>query len=297
MKILLLGKNGQIGWELQRSLAPLGEVIALGRHDAPCGDFMQPSNLAEGIKSISPDVIVNAAAYTRVDDAESDSRTAMLVNASAVRTIAQAAAQIGAWLVHYSTDYVFDGRGSHYWRETDQPNPLNEYGRSKFAGEEGIKASGCNHLVFRTSWVYGQRGTNFAKTMLALAKSRDYMQVVDDQAGAPTRADFVADVTAHVLRIAMADPQLSGTYHLAASGETTWYGYAKYLIARARAAGMSLKACESDIEPVSSCRFPLPAKRPANSRLDTTKLRETFGLHMPDWKTGIDRLIAELIDA
>src|SRR5690606_19573761 len=143
---------------------------------------------------------------------------------SAVRTIAQAAAQIGAWLVHYSTDYVFDGRGSHYWRETDQPNPLNEYGRSKLAGEEGIEASGCNHLVFRTSWVYGQRRTNFAKTMLALAKSRDYLQVFDDQAGAPTRADFVADVTAHVLRIAMADPQLSGTYHLAASGETTWYG-------------------------------------------------------------------------
>jgi len=295
MRILLFGKNGQLGWELQRSLAPVGEVIALGTQDRPCADFTRPSDVAATVRALAPDVIVNAAAYTAVDKAESDSQTAMTVNAVTPGVLAQAAAGLDAWLVHYSTDYVFDGQGVTPWREDDPVAPLNEYGRSKLAGEENIRASGCRHLIFRTSWVYAARGNNFARTMLKLAQERDALKVIDDQFGAPTGADLLADITAHALRSALREPELAGTYHAAPKGETTWHGYACHVIARARAAGLPLKVADDAIAAVSTDAFPTPARRPANSRLNTGKLRRSFGLHLPDWQAGVDRMLAETL--
>lgn len=295
MRILLFGKNGQLGWELQRSLAPLGEVIALGRGDRPCADFSQPSDVAATVRALAPDVIVNAAAYTAVDKAESDSQTAMTVNAVTPGLLAKVATGLGSWLVHYSTDYVFDGEGVTPWREDDAVAPLNEYGRGKLAGEENIRASGCKHLIFRTSWVYAARGGNFAKTMLKLAQERDALQVINDQYGAPTGAELLADVTALALRAAMHDPQLAGTYHVAPKGETTWHGYAQHVIAQARAAGQPIKVAQEAIAAVPTSAFPTPARRPANSRLDTRKLRRAFGLHLPEWQAGVDRMLAEIL--
>ncbi len=295
MRILLFGKNGQLGWELQRSLAPLGELIALGTQDTPCADFTRPSDVAATVRALAPDIIVNAAAYTAVDQAESDAQAARAVNAVTPGLIAEAAAGLGAWLVHYSTDYVFDGSGVTPWREDDATGPLNEYGRSKRAGEENIRASGCRHLIFRTSWVYAARGGNFAKTMLKLARERDALKVIDDQYGVPTGADLLADVSAHALRTVLAQPQRAGTYHAAPAGETTWHGYAQHVIARARAAGVPLKVADTAIQAVSSLEFPTPARRPANSRLNTHKLRSAFGLHLPHWQSGVDRLLAEIL--
>ena len=296
MRILLFGKNGQLGWELQRSLAPLGEVIALGTHDQPCADFNRPSEVAATVRALAPDMIVNAAAYTAVDKAESDAQTAMTVNAVTPGLLARAAAGLGAWLVHYSTDYVFDGSGVTPWREDDAVAPVNEYGRGKLAGEENIRAAGCKHLIFRTSWVYAARGGNFTKTMLKLAQERDALKVIDDQYGAPTGADLLADITAHALRAVMVKAELAGTYHVAPAGETTWHGYAKHVIGRARAAGVPVKVAEDAIAAVPTSEFPTPARRPANSRLNTGKLRRSFGLHLPDWQAGVDRMLTEILE-
>ena len=297
MKILLFGKNGQVGWELQRSLAPLGELVALGRDSKDfCGDLSDPDELARTVRMVAPDVIVNAAAYTAVDKAESEAELALTVNALAPGVLAQEAMRSKAWLVHYSTDYVFDGSGVKPWLETDAAEPLNVYGATKLEGERLIQRSGCRHLIFRTSWVYGARGGNFAKTMLRLARERDSLNVIDDQFGAPTGADLLADVTAHALRSARQQPELSGLYHLAAAGVTSWHGYASFVIDHAGRSGIDLKVARGAIKPVPSSAFPTPAKRPHNSRLDTAKLRRAFDLHLPDWQAGVERMLNEVLE-
>ena len=298
MKILLLGKNGQVGWELQRSLAPLGQVLALDRHSTDfCGDLSQPERLAQTVHDWRPDVIVNAAAHTAVDKAESEPDVARCLNATAPAALAQAAAAIGTWLVHYSTDYVFNGQGEQAWRESDATGPLSVYGQTKLEGEQAIVASGCKHLIFRTSWVYAARGGNFAKTMLRLAGERERLTVIDDQHGAPTGADLIADVTAHALVLAMIDPAagLSGIYHLVAAGETSWHGYASHVIAQARQIQPVLALKVTDIAPVPTSAFPTPAKRPLNSRLSTHKLQQAFGMVLPPWQQGVNRMLAEIL--
>lgn len=296
MKILLLGCTGQVGWELQRSLAPLAELIALDRDDASpySGDLEDAATLADTVRRARPDVIVNAAAYTAVDKAESEPELAQAVNAVGPGVLAQEAAALGAWLVHYSTDYVFDGSGSAPWREDDPTGPLNVYGQTKLEGEELIRSSGCRCLILRTSWVYASRGQNFARTMLRLAAERDSLSVVDDQHGAPTGADLLADVTAHVLSAAMRRPELGGTYHCAAAGETTWHGYATHVIEYARAAGQPIRVHPEAITAVPAATFASPTQRPGNSRMNTAKLRQAFGLVLPDWRFGVDRMLAEL---
>ena len=295
-KILLLGKNGQVGWELQRSLAPLGQVIALDRHSSDyCGDLADLAGLADTVRRLQPDIIVNAAAHTAVDRAESEPELARTLNALAPAVLAEEAAQLGAWLLHYSTDYVFDGSGSTAWKETDAPAPLSVYGSSKLEGEQRIQAAGKKPLIFRTSWVYAARGGNFAKTMLRLAKERDRLTVIDDQIGAPTGAELLADVTALALRSAMAAPSLAGIYHLAASGQTSWHGYARYVLAQAQQAGVALKAGPDAVEAVPTTAFPTPAKRPHNSRLDTHKLQAAFGLTLPAWQDGVARMLNEAL--
>jgi len=296
MKILLLGKNGQVGWELQRSLAPLGEVIALDRHSTEwCGDLSQPERLAETVAACRPDVIVNAAAHTAVDKAESEPELARCINAEAPAMLAQAAARAGAWLVHYSTDYVFDGSGEQAWQEGDATGPLGVYGQTKLEGEQAIAASACQYLILRTSWVYAARGGNFARTMLRLAQERDRLTVIDDQWGAPTGADLIADVTAHAVRQAHRGAAASGLYHLVAGGETTWHGYASHVIAQAQKLRPELNWAVKDIAPVPTTAFPTPAKRPLNSRLNTHKLQTQFELALPHWQQGVDRLLAEIL--
>jgi dTDP-4-dehydrorhamnose reductase len=297
MKILLLGKNGQVGWELQRSLAPLGDLIALD-FDSPApltADFSNPESLAATVRAVKPDIIVNAAAHTAVDKAESEPEFARALNATSPAVLAREAAASGAWLMHYSTDYVFDGSGTTPWSEDSATGPLSVYGATKLEGEEAIRASGCRHLIFRTSWVYAARGGNFAKTMLKLAKERDKLTVIDDQIGSPTGADLLADVTAHALRSAILKPELSGTYHVVAGGQTSWHGYARHVIEFARAAGQPIKVGADAILPVPTSAFPTPAKRPANSRMDTRKLCNTFQLTLPDWQTGVNRMLAEVL--
>jgi dTDP-4-dehydrorhamnose reductase len=295
MKLLLLGRNGQLGWELQRSLAVLGEVVALDRGSEPlCGDFTRPDALAGTVRRVRPDAIVNAAAYTAVDKAESEPDLARTINATAVAALARQAADLGAWLVHFSTDYVFDGSGDAPRDEGAPTGPLNVYGRTKLEGEEAIRASGCAHLIMRTSWVHGARGGNFAKTMLRLAAERERLQVIDDQIGAPTGAELLADIAAHALRAAQRRPELAGTYHAAAAGETSWHGYARFVIEWARAHGQAVKVGPSAIEAVPSSAYPTPAARPHNSRLDTRKLRAAFGLTLPPWQAGVERLLAEV---
>ncbi len=295
MKMLLLGKNGQVGWELQRSLSVLGEVFALDRHSTPSGDLSQPERLAQTVRELRPDVIVNAAAHTAVDKAESEAELARTLNAAAPAALAQAALETGAWLVHYSTDYVFDGSGNTPWQESDATGPLGVYGQTKLEGEQAIAASGCKHLIFRTSWVYAARGGNFAKTMLRLAQERERLTVINDQHGAPTGADLIADVTAHAIRIAQHKPELAGLYHLVAGGETTWHGYASHVIAHARELRPDLGWKVNDIAPVETSAFPTPAKRPQNSRLNTQKLQQAFGLNLPHWQQGVERLLAEIL--
>jgi len=297
MKILLLGKNGQVGWELQRSLAPLGEVVALDHDGAPglSGDFAQPESLAATVRAVAPDLIVNAAAHTAVDKAESEPDLARAINALAPGVLAREAAALGALLVHYSTDYVFDGSGRAPWVEDAPTGPLSVYGATKLEGEDAIRASGCRHLIFRTSWVYAARGGNFAKTMLRLAAERDALTVIDDQHGAPTGAELLADVTAHAARMTLVSPHLAGTYHLAAAGETTWHGYARHVIEFARARGVAIKVAPDAIRPVPTGAFPTPAKRPANSRLDTRKLQDAFGLVLPAWQSGVERMLTEIL--
>jgi dTDP-4-dehydrorhamnose reductase len=298
MKILLLGKNGQVGWELQRSLAPLGEVLALDRHSAHyCGDLSKPEQLLQTVLTYQPDFIVNAAAHTAVDKAESEPELAKVLNTDAPAALANAAAQVGAWLVHYSTDYVFDGSGDHARKESEGTGPLSIYGQTKLDGEKAIVASGCKHLIFRTSWVYAARGGNFAKTMLRLAQERGKLTVINDQHGAPTGADLVADVTAHVMRRVLDTPSipLGGLYHLVASGETTWHGYASHVIAQAKVMKPELDWKVADIASVPTSAFPTPAIRPLNSRLCTNKLQQAFGLVLPPWSQGVDRMLAEIL--
>ena len=294
MKILLLGKNGQVGWELQRSLVPLGELIALDRagKDGLCGDLTDLEGLRRTISIVKPNIIINAAAYTAVDNAENDKVSTNIVNAQAPRVLAEEALKVGAWLVHYSTDYVFDGSGNNAWEERDEPNPLSEYGRSKLEGERAIENSGCKYLIFRTSWVFGSRGKNFAKTMLHLATERQTLSVINDQVGAPTSAALLADCTAHALLKAIRNPELAGLYHLAASGQTTWYEYANLVIEHARNIGKELLVTE--IKPIGTLDYPTPAKRPYNSRLSTAKFRDSFDLVLPKWQQGVIRMLDEI---
>jgi len=297
VKILLLGKNGQVGWELQRALAPLGELVALD-FDSPgplSADFSKPESLAATVQAVRPQIIVNAAAHTAVDKCESEPDVARALNAESPAVLAREAQRLGAWLMHYSTDYVFDGSGTTPWVEDSPTGPLSVYGATKLEGEEAIRASGCRHLILRTSWVYAARGGNFAKTMLKLAKERDRLTVIDDQIGSPTGADLLADITAHALRTALQRPEVAGTYHAVGDGETSWHGYAQHVIEFARARGETIKVARDAIAPVPTSAFPTPAKRPANSRMNTHKLRATFGLTLPSWQAGVDRMLTEVL--
>jgi dTDP-4-dehydrorhamnose reductase len=301
LKILLLGCNGQVGWELQRSLAVLGDVVALGSapaagDDGLCGNLGDLDGLARTVRRVAPNIIVNAAAYTAVDRAETEPEQARTINALAPGLLANEAQRLGAWLVHYSTDYVFDGSGSTPWKENNRCAPLSVYGRTKHEGELAVAAC-AKHLIFRTSWVYGARGGNFAKTMLRLAGERESLTVIDDQIGAPTSAELLADVTAHALREAIARPELAGTYHCAADGQTSWRGYAQFVLAQARAMGVALKAGPDQVQATSTAQYPTPAQRPLNSRLDTEKLRSAFSLHLPLWQIGVRRMLQETLGA
>lgn len=296
-KILLLGVNGQVGWELQRSLAPLGTLLACDRRQADLSDL---NGLKQLVHQEQPDIIVNAAAYTAVDKAESDADNARRINAEAPALLARLARELDAWLVHYSTDYVFDGSGDHPIAEDAPTGPLSVYGQTKLEGELGIRASACKHLIFRTSWVHATRGANFAKTMLRLARERDELRVIADQHGAPTSAELIADITALALQRLTCDAELkaraSGTYHLVASGETSWHSYAQFVIEEATRLGANLLTKTARIIPISTSEYPLPAERPANSRLNNEKLQSTFDLALPHWQHHVKRMIQEVIE-
>ena len=302
MKILLFGKGGQVGWELQRSLSPLGDLIALDFDSVEySGDFTNLAALADTVRRVKPDVIVNASAHTAVDKAESEPELVRNLNALAPGVLAREAQSTGAWMVHYSTDYVFDGSGSTPWLESDATAPLNVYGRTKLEGEQLIQSSGCNHLIFRTSWVYGARGGNFAKTMLKLAQEREVLSVINDQIGAPTGAELLADITAHAVRQATTanDSEaatLSGTYHVVAKGQTSWFEYANEVLALANNTNLATKLVVKSVEPVPTTAFPTPAQRPLNSRLNTAKLETTFNLVLPHWQPGVARMLTEYIE-
>jgi dTDP-4-dehydrorhamnose reductase len=289
MNILLLGANGQVGWELQRSLAPLGDVHAWDHADADLSNesFLQP------VAQLAPQLIVNAAAHTAVDKAETEPALAEAINATAPALLARWAFHAGVPLLHYSTDYVFDGSGDQARCEDAATGPLSVYGRSKLAGEDAIRASGCRHLILRTSWVYAARGGNFAKTMLRLAKEREQLRVVADQIGAPTGAELLADASSHALRALLAQPSLSGTYHLCAAGSTSWADYARLVVELARAKGQPL-ACQ-EIVGIASSDFPTPARRPLNSRLDCRRFEASFGLQLPNWQAGVRRMLEEIL--
>ena len=296
MKILLLGQNGQVGWELQRALAPLGELVGCD-FDSPGAlkaDFSQPESLRALIHAVAPDVIVNSAAHTAVDKAESEPDFARALNATAPGVVAEEAKKRGALLVHYSTDYVFDGSGNQARDENAPTGPLSVYGRTKLEGEQLIRASGCSHLILRTSWVYAARGGNFARTMLRLAAERDRLTVINDQHGAPTGAELLADVTAHAIGRVRARPELGGTYHCVAGGETNWHGYARHVIEWARAHGQAIKVAPDALHAIPTSAYPTPAARPLNSRLSTARLQAAFGLHLPHWQLGVDRMLTEI---
>ena len=289
-KILLLGKDGQVGWELQRALAPLGVLTSLNRSECDLADAAQ---MQAALEAYEPEVIVNAAAYTAVDKAETDQAMARRINVDVVAELALYAREMGSLLVHYSTDYVFDGTKPEAYAEDDITNPLSVYGQTKLAGENRIRDALCRHLIFRTSWVYAARGGNFARTMLRLAQERTTLNVIDDQIGAPTSAELVADVTAHAMRDVLSGRAPGGTYHLAAAGETSWYGYAKFVIDRARAQGQTLALAINGLQPIPASDYPLPAKRPQNSRLNTHLLERSFALKLPHWETGVGRVLDE----
>lgn len=298
MKILLLGANGQVGWELRRSLSCLGTLVAVDRRSEPLSDLDNPVRAARFVRAIGPDVVINAAAYTAVDRAEEDQQAAWRVNADAPAALAAAAEAMGALFVHFSTDYVFSGEGEGPWTELSPIGPINFYGRSKAAGEDGVRLSCRRHLIFRTSWVYASRGSNFLRKMLALASEREALSVVDDQVGSPTAAELIADVVSLAVREerrARDVAAICGTYHLAARGSVSWHGYATHAIdvARRLATGWACRA--ERIEAVSSSRFPAKARRPMNSRLDSSKVERELGLTLPPWQTGVDRVVAELL--
>jgi len=298
MKILLLGKNGQVGWELQRSLMPLGEVIALDRMQC---DLSHPETISAIVRNIKPDIIVNAAAYTAVDKAEEDEALANMINATSVGLLAEEAKKLNALFVHYSTDYVFDGTKKAPYTEDDAPNPINAYGRTKLSGEKAIIKSGCDYLVLRTTWVYAARGSNFLKTMLRLAQEREEMRVVADQYGAPTWARNIADVTAHTLIAAQKERQVSGfvsnIYHLSASGKTTWHGFAGAIIEHARQLALPENIKTERVLPIATKEYPLPATRPENSQIDSSSLETHFGIVLPEWRDAMALCLNELLEA
>ena len=295
MKILLTGKNGQLGFELQRALAPLGDVHAVGSQDC---DLADADALRALVRRVAPDVIVNPAAYTAVDKAESDEATARAVNAVAPAILGEEGARLGALVLHYSTDYVFDGTKAGAYTEADLPAPQSVYGRTKLEGEQGLAAANPRHLILRTSWVVGAHGGNFAKTMLRLAGEREKLTVVADQFGAPTPAALLADLSAHLVRehARAGDAAFPyGTYHVAASGETSWHGYAQFVIGEALAAGKVLKATVDAVAPLTTEQYPTPAKRPLNSRLDTSRFRTTFDLRLPPWQEGVRHVLRQIL--
>jgi dTDP-4-dehydrorhamnose reductase len=292
MKLLLLGGNGQVGRELRRSLPVLGEVVVATRDGAGAdavADFDAPEALAALVQHVAPDVVVNAAAHTAVDQAESEPDAAFRVNALGPAALAQGCAAAGALLVHYSTDYVFDGSGVRPYREDDATSPLGAYGASKLAGEEMIRASGARHAILRTAWVYAAHGKNFLRTMLRLAGERDELRVVADQVGAPTPAAWIADATAQILRVGV---RQSGIWHLVAAGETSWQGFADAIMDEALAAGLLER--RPRVLPIATADYPTPARRPAYSVLDTAKLRRDFGIAPPDWRDGLRAVLGEL---
>ncbi|WP_409265977.1 dTDP-4-dehydrorhamnose reductase [Massilia sp. BHUDP2] len=295
MKILLTGKDGQLGFELVRALAPLGEVVAVGR--VHC-DLADADALRALVRRVAPDVIVNPAACTAVDQAESEREPAFAVNGRAPGILGEEAARLHALVVHYSTDYVFDGTGQLPWTENDAPAPLGVYGSSKLAGERALAKACGRHLILRTSWLLGVHGGNFAKTMLRLAAQRERLSVVNDQFGAPTSAALLADLTAHLLRQYAREEAASfpyGTYHVAAAGETSWYDYARFVLGAAHEAGEPLQAGPESVLPVMTAAFPAAARRPANSRLDTSLFRHTFGLRLPPWQDGVLHVLRQLL--
>ena len=294
MKILLTGKHGQVGFELQRALAPLGEIVAVDQAECDLSDVDAIRRL---VRELRPDVIVNPAAYTAVDKAESDRERAVAVNAVAPGVFGEEAVKIGAFVIHYSTDYVFDGTKQGAYSEADTTNPQSVYGRTKRDGEVALAKANPRHLVLRTSWVVGAHGGNFARTMLKLAADRDSLNVVADQWGAPTSAALLADIAAHLVRQQQGN-QASfpyGTYHCVAGGETHWCDYARYVIGAAIEAGKPMRATPESIRPIPTADYPTPAKRPANSRLDTTKFRTTFGLELPHWQQGLDHILEQIL--
>lgn len=295
MKILLTGKHGQVGFELRRALSVLGEVLAVDQHEC---DLTDEQAIRQLVRDFPPDVIVNPAAYTAVDKAESDQDTAFAVNAKAPGVFGEEAAKLGAWVIHFSTDYVFDGEKSGAYVETDATSPQSVYGASKLAGEQALAASGAKHIILRTCWVLGAHGGNFAKTMLRLAKERDRLTVVADQFGAPTSAALLADITAHVIqrvRTQANSESLAGVYHAVAGGVTNWHEYACYVIERARATGHAIQVAPEAVLPIPSHEYPVPAKRPKNSRLNAEKLCQTFGLHLPTWQSGVDHILDQIL--
>jgi dTDP-4-dehydrorhamnose reductase len=294
MRILLFGSSGQVGWELQRSLAPLGKIICVGRRGVKGlkVDLTDLSGVARTLREVRPDVIVNAAAYTEVDRAQEEPELAFRINADAVGVMAEEGKALDALLVHYGTDYIFPGTGSDPWKETDNPSPLNIYGKSKLEGEAKILESGCRYIILRTSWVYSARGRNFLNTMLKIAREKDCIRVVNDQIGAPTSSELIADVTGRILSWRGSHP---GIYHLAAEGEASWCDFARTILSNAEEMGAILKAKPESIIPVSSSEYLTPAVRPRNSRLNTDRIRTAFGVHLPHWSSGVRRVLAELI--
>jgi dTDP-4-dehydrorhamnose reductase len=300
MKILLLGKNGQVGWELQRSLQPLGEVIALDRQhnvDGWKGDVSDFAAISQLFEQIRPDIVVNATAYTEVDKAESELAQASLINYLAVKHLAEECRKYQSLLIHYSTDYVFNGEGVQAWKENDQTSPVNSYGKTKRDGEIALEQSGARFINFRTCWVYATHGQNFIKTMLKLGQIKDELNVINDQIGTPTGAALIADVTAQAIRYYLFQSReqkklLEGHYHLASDGETTWFDYAQFIFTLATEHGYELAL--KKVYPIETKDYPTPAKRPLNSRLNTEKLKQNFKIHLPHWQQGVRQVLKEL---
>lgn len=294
LKILLFGKSGQLGAELVRSLAALGEVIAPDR-SRPGGDLADSAGIRDAVLSARPDIVVNAAAFTDVDAAEGQPDIANAINAGAPAVLARSCDETGAWFVHYSSDYVFDGSGgTRPWIEADPAQPLNAYGRGKLLGDQLVAKNCARHLIFRTSWLYAAHGENFAKKILHKLRRDGRLAVVNDQFGAPTAAAWLADLTVLALTRVLADERLAGLYHAAAAGETSWHGYACFVVEQAQKTGLLPSVPIDAVQPVASTAYAQAARRPLNSRLDTSKLRWTFGVDIPGWQTGVAKMVEEL---